>query len=84
MNVSNNVTAQYPIVHSFDGWIDELEEFQEPCIPVAVCEMTVPDFLYKLQSGKDIPILKLTAFNGNPLCYMELSNFRSIFTKNAT
>lgn len=32
VNVSNNVTsspvtAQYPIVHSFDGWIDELEEF---------------------------------------------------------
>ena len=62
-------TAQYPIVRSFDGWIDELEEFHETCLPVAVHEMSVAEALYKLE--EDIPILKLTAFNGNPLRYVE-------------
>lgn len=76
MNVSNYVTrspvtAQYPIVHSFDGWIDELEEFQETCLPGAEREMSVAGALYKLEASKDIPILKLTAFNRNPLRYVE-------------
>ena len=75
VKVSNNVTqlpvtAQYPIVCSFDGWIDELEKFQETCLPVAVCEMSVADALYKLEASKDILIFKLTAFNGNPLRYL--------------
>ena len=76
VNVPNNVTrspvtAQYPIVRSFDGWNGELEEFQETCLPLAVREMSVADALYKLEASKDIPFLKLTAFNGNPLRYVE-------------
>ena len=76
VKVSNNVTrlpvtVQYPIVCSFDGWIDELEEFQETFLPVAVREMSVADALYQLEASKDIPILKFTAFNGNPLRYVE-------------
>ena len=33
--------------------------------------MSVAVALYKLEASKDIPILKLTAFNGNPLRYVE-------------
>ena len=43
----------------------------EKYLPVAVREMSVADALYKLEASKDIPILKLTAFNGNPLHYVE-------------
>jgi len=59
------------VARSFDAWIDNLVEFEETRSPSAVREMSIADALYKLEASKDIPIIKLVAFNGSPLHYVE-------------
>lgn len=59
------------IARSFEARIDDVVEFEETWLPSAVREMTIADVLYKLEAIKDIPVVKLVAFNGIPLHYVE-------------
>lgn len=70
--VTRSEVIQPPkIACAYDAWINVLMDFEETRFPSAVREMSIADALYKLEASKDILTIKLVAFNGSPLQYVE-------------